>query len=70
MLSAIFTIFMFMVFGKLLLFGLKAAWGITKFLVYLVLLPFILIGLVIGGFIYLALPILMVVGIVTLIKSL
>lgn len=53
-------------FGKLLMFGIKAAWGISKFLLTIVLLPVILIGLVVGGLIYLAFPILIVVGIVGL----
>lgn len=56
----------FAVFGKLLMFGIKAAWGISKFLLTIVLLPVILIGLVVGGLIYLAFPILIVVGIVGL----
>ena len=47
-------------------FGIKAAWGISKFLLTIVLLPVILIGLVVGGLIYLAFPILIVVGIVGL----
>ena len=48
------------------MFGIKAAWGILKFPLTIVLLPVILIGLVVGGLIYLAFPILIVVGIVGL----
>ena len=48
------------------MFGIKAAWGISKFLLTIVLLPVILVGLVVGGLIYLAFPILIVVGIVGL----
>ena len=48
------------------MFGNKAAWGISKFLLTIVLLPVILIGLVVGGLIYLAFLILIVVGIVGL----
>ena len=48
------------------MFGIKAAWGISKILLTIVLLPVILIGLVVGGLIYLAFPILIVVGIVGL----
>ena len=65
MLTLLFIICFFAVFGKLLMFGIKAAWGISKFLLTIVLLPVILIGLV-GGLIYLAFPILIVVGIVGL----
>lgn len=66
MLSLLFAICMIWVFGKLFIFGIKAAWGISKFIVTVVLLPLVLIGLVVGGFIYLAFPILLVVGIVSL----
>ena len=67
MLSFLFTICMIWVFGKMLFFGIKAAWGISKFLVTIVLLPLILIGLVVGGLIYIALPILIIVGIAALV---
>lgn len=67
MLSFLFTICMIWVFGKLLFFGIKAAWGISKFLVTIVLLPLILIGLVAGGLIYIAFPILIIAGIAVLI---
>ena len=60
---------MIMVFGKLIGFAIRAAWGISKVLVTLVFLPLILIGLVLGGLIYLALPILIVVGLVALFKG-
>ena len=57
---------MIWVFGKLVIFGIKAAWGVSKFFVTVVLFPLILIGLVVGGFIYIAFPILIVIGIVGL----
>ena len=60
---------MIMVFGKLIGFAIRAAWGISKVIVTLVFLPLILIGLVLGGLIYLALPILIVVGLVALFKG-
>lgn len=58
-----------MVFGKLFVFGLKATWGITKILLNIVLLPLILIGMVVGGLISIAFPLLIVVGIVALVTS-
>ena len=67
MLSLLFTICMIWVFGKLLFFGIKAAWGISKFLVTIVLLPLILIGLAAGGLIYIAFPILIIAGIAVLV---
>ena len=69
MLTLLFIICMFGVFGKLFFFGLKAAWGISKFILTLVFLPLILIVMVAGGLISLALPILLVIGIVGLIAS-
>lgn len=65
MLSLIFFVCMIWVFGKLLVLGLRAAWGISRFLLTIILLPVVLIGMVLGGLIYIAFPILIVVGIVS-----
>lgn len=67
MLSLIFWILMFMTFGKILKFALKMAWGISKIIVSLVLLPLFLVVLVLKGLMLLALPILVVVGVIALI---
>ena len=69
MLTFIFTILMLVVFGKLLICAIKAAWGITKILLYIVFLPLILIGLAVAGLIYVAIPVLIVVGIISLVKT-
>ena len=69
MLELLFAIGMIWVFGKLLLFGIKAAWSITRILCIIILLPVILVGLVVGGLIWLAFPILIVIGIVALVKG-
>ena len=66
MLELLFAVLMITIFGKLFIFGMKATWGITKILVTVVFLPLILIGLVLGGLVSLALPILLVVGIVSM----
>lgn len=66
MLNFIFFILMIIVFGKLAVFALRAAWSISKFLCTIVLFPLFLVGLVIGGLIELAFPILLVVGIISL----
>lgn len=55
---------MFFVFGKILLFAIRAAWGISKILCTVILLPLILIGMVVIGLVKIALPILLVVGVV------
>lgn len=65
MLTLIFWFFMFCVFGKLIIFAFRAAWGITKILFTLVFLPVILIGLVFGGLISIALPLLIVIGVIS-----
>ena len=67
MLSLLFTICMIRIFGKLFIFGVKAAWGISKLLLTVVFLPLILIGMVIGGLMSIAFPILIIVGIVALV---
>ena len=68
MFTLLFLICMLGIFGKLLVFGLRAAWGVSKLLLTVVLFPVILIGMVFAGLIYLAFPILIIVGIVTLYK--
>lgn len=67
MLTILFTVALILVVGKLIVLGLKATWGIAKFVCAVVLLPLILIGLVLAGLIYVAIPILAVVGIIALV---
>ena len=64
MLSVLFTILMIGIFGKLIGFAFHAAWGLTKVVCTLVVLPVVLI--VVSGFVALALPVLVIVGIVAL----
>jgi len=66
MLELLFIVLMITIFGKMFIFGMKATWGITKIIFSLVLLPIALIGLVIGGLVSLALPILLVVGVISM----
>lgn len=67
-LLGIFAVLMVGVFGGLFRFALKATWTVTKFLLILILLPLALIVLMALGFIYIALPILIIVGIVAVLK--
>ena len=67
MFTLLFIILMFLIFGKLIGFAVKAAWGISKIICTIVLLPLFLLGLVFAGLIGIAFPILLVVGIVSLI---
>lgn len=69
MITLIFIILMIMVFGKLLIWSIKAAWGITKMLFTVVFLPIVLIALALSGAIYIAIVLLIIGGIVTLVKS-
>ena len=69
MITWIFVILMVGIFGKLIGLAFKMTWGITKILFTLVFLPVILIGLVIAGLISIALPLLVVIGIITLIGA-
>ncbi|RKM59280.1 hypothetical protein D6855_10270 [Butyrivibrio sp. CB08] len=66
MLSFLFTIMFFVIFWKMIGFALRASWGIFKIVMYLVFLPAILIGLAVGGLVYVALPILLVAGLFSL----
>ncbi|MBQ2287170.1 MAG: hypothetical protein II251_00465 [Lachnospiraceae bacterium] len=66
MLTLLFTILMIMVFGKILMFSIRAAWGLTKILFSVVLLPIFLIGLVLTGLLTVAFPILIFIGIASL----
>ena len=54
---------------KILVFGLKAAWGIARLLLTLIVFPVIMVGLLMAGLIYLAIPILIVAGIIALVSS-
>jgi hypothetical protein len=67
MLTLVFIVAMIWVSWKMLVLGIKAAWGLTKILCTVLLLPFFLIELVMVGMIYLAIPILIVVGLVAII---
>ena len=62
----LFIILMFVVFGKLLMFAIRATWGIAKIFFTLIFLPLVLIGLVFKGLLFIALPVLMVVGVISL----
>ncbi|MBQ6835261.1 MAG: hypothetical protein IJO55_12725 [Lachnospiraceae bacterium] len=67
MLTFLFFILMLAVFGKILGFAIKATWSISKIVFSVVLLPLFLVGLVLKGLLTLALPILVIIGIISLI---
>ena len=65
----LFSILFFMIFGGLIGLAFRATWGIFKIMTYIVFLPIILVLLVFGGFIYIAFPILLIVGLISLIAK-
>ena len=54
---------------KLFFFAIKMAWGLTKVVAFVVFLPVILLGMVFGGLLYLAFPILLIIGILSLFRT-
>ena len=64
LLTLLFVICLIAFIWKFLVFGLKASWGILKLLCYVLFFPIILIVMVVGGLIKLALPILIIGGII------
>lgn len=69
MLTLLFMVLMIVVFGKLLIFALKASWGIAKVLLTIVFLPLVLVCLVLAGLVYVAVPILLVVGLCSMARE-
>ncbi len=66
MLTLLFLISVLWIVWKIVLLGLKMAWGITKFTLGLIVFPAVVIGLFFTGLVYLAVPILVVAGLMTL----
>ena len=65
----LFMILMFYIFGKLFFFGLKAAWGLSKFVLTIIVLPITLMVMVSCGLLYFAFVLLIVVGIISFFKT-
>ena len=65
----LFMILMFYIFGKLFFLGLKAAWGLSKFILTIILLPITLMVMVSCGLLYFAFVLLIVVGIISFFKT-
>lgn len=65
----LFMILMFYIFGKLFFFGLKAAWGLSKFVLTIILLPITLMVMVSCGLLYFSFVLLIVVGIISFLKQ-
>ena len=70
MLTIILAIALIWVAWKMLVFGIRAAWGIAKILCTVILFPLLLIGLVYIGLVYVAIPLLILAGLVALVSKL
>ena len=69
MLTLLFMIVMIGVIGKIIGFAFRMSWGLLKILFTIAFWPLILIGMVIAGLIEIAFPILIVIGLITLVTS-
>lgn len=67
MLALVFYLCVFAIFGKLSMWILKGIWGLTKFFFTVLFLPLILIGLLFSGFIFIVLPVIILIAVVVLI---
>ena len=65
----LFMILMFYIFGKLFFFGLKAAWGLSKFVLTIILLPITLMVMVSCGLLNLSFVLLILLGIIIFFKT-
>ena len=70
MLTLLFVIWVFYVTFKLGLFAIRAGWGIFKIVLSVVFLPLAILGLLIVGIIKLTIPVLVIVGLVTVVNGL
>ncbi len=66
MLTFIFFAALIWVTWKLFGLGLKLAWGMLKLVLAVVMFPLSMVFMFIGGLLHLAFPILIIVGIITL----
>ena len=66
LLTILFILFMFGTVGKLIWWAIKATWGITKVIFYIFFMPIILIVMACCGLLYVAFPILCIIGLITI----
>ena len=69
MFTLLLVISMLMILGKVFKFTIEASWTVFKVFMYIFFLPVILIVFIAAGLIYLALPILLIVGIISLVTG-
>ena len=69
MLTALFIIAFIWFMWKVIALAVKMTCGFLKIGFYIIFLPIVVIGLFLGGLIYIALPILIIGGIIALVIS-
>lgn len=67
MLTLLFAVGLFVVFGNLFRFAIRATWSIFKMIGIIFFLPVILFVMFFMGLFYIALPVLLIVGIITMV---
>ena len=65
--TLLFLILFFGVFGKLAGFAFRMTWNMMKFMLMIMIVPVIVVAIV-GGLVRIALPILVIVGIVYILR--
>lgn len=68
MLTIIFGILLLVFIFEIIGAGIRLAWGIVKILCTVIFFPVILIALFAAGLVYIAIPILVIAGVVGLVK--
>ena len=66
MLTALFILAFVWFMWKVIALAIKMTWGLLKVGVYVIFLPIVIIGLFLGGLIYIALPLAIIGGIIAL----
>ena len=69
MLTLLFVVGLIWMVWKVAFLGFRLTWGLVKLLFTTVLFPIILVGIFIAGLAYVALPVLIIVGIIALIAG-
>lgn len=62
MFTAIVFVLFLMVFFKFLGIAIKVGWGLFKVALYLIVFPVVILALIFGGFVSIALPIILIAG--------
>ena len=70
MFSLIFAILMMAVFGEFIWIAGRLAWGLWKIVMSIIFFPILMVILTLSGLIMLAIPILIVVGIIAVVLTL